>query len=78
MGTSDKNITLLLQKKEWTPLCLWYLHNRAQRKTSTTRPVNLIPYSADYFGNIIGNYFDQNEKLVAGPLSTFYVEALNL
>ena len=48
-----------------------YLHNRAQRKTSTTRAVNLIPYRADYFGNKL--HIDQNEKLVARPLPAFNV-----
>ena len=42
LGTSDKNITLLQLKKEWESLYLWYLHNRAQRKISITRAVNLI------------------------------------
>ena len=37
-----------MQKKEQTPLYLWYIHNRAQRKTSATRVVNLIPCRVDY------------------------------
>ena len=34
----------------------------AQRRTSTTRAVNPIPYRADYFGHKL--HIDQNEKLV--------------
>ena len=71
-----KIITLLLQKREQIPLYLWYIHNRAQRKTSATRVFNLIPYRADYFDNKL--YIDQNEKLVARPLCAFYVKAFNL
>lgn len=33
-----------------------------QRRTSTTRAVNPIPYRADYFGHKM--HMDQNEKLV--------------
>ena len=34
----------------------------AQRRTSTTRVVNLIPCRADYFGHKV--HIDQNERLV--------------
>ena len=52
----------LLQKKELELLYLWYPRYTAQRRTSTTRAVNPIPYRADYFGHKL--HIDQNEKLV--------------
>ena len=51
----------LLQKKELELLYLWYPRYTAQRRTSTTRAVNPIPYRADYFGHKL--HIDQNEKL---------------
>ena len=33
-----------------------------RRRTTTTRSINPIPYTADYFGHKL--HFDQNEKLV--------------
>ena len=51
-----------MQKKELELLYLWYPRYTAQRRTSTTRAVNPIPYRADYFGHKL--HIDQNEKLV--------------
>ena len=49
---------------------------RAQRKTSITRAVNLIPYREDYFDHKL--HLDKNEKLMARLLSKFYVKTFNL
>ena len=52
----------LLQKKELELLYLWYPRYTAQRRTSTTRAVNPIPYRADYFRHKL--HIDHNERLV--------------
>ena len=62
LGTSDKNIMLLLQKKRVdTTFPMVSPKFRVQRRTCTTRAENLIPYRADYFGYKL--HIDQNEKL---------------
>ena len=65
----------MANKRVDSALSMIYPH-RAQRKTSATRVVNLIPYRADCFDNKL--HIDQNEKLVAPPLCEFYVKAFNL
>ena len=59
--TSDKNIVVLLQKRVDTTLSMVSPQFTAQRRTSTKRAVDLIPYKADRFGHKL--QFDQNENL---------------
>ena len=66
----------IAEKRVHTTLSMVSPQVRAQRRTSITRAVNLIPYRADYFDHKL--YIDQNEKLMARLLSTFYVKAFNL
>ena len=58
----QKHKVAIAEKRVGAPLSLVSLRHTAQRRTSTTRAVNLIPYRADYFGHKM--HIDQNEKLV--------------
>ena len=52
---------VIAEKRVDTALSMVSPQFRAQRRTSTTRAVNLIPYRADYFGHKL--HIDQNENL---------------
>ena len=53
----------IAEKRVDTALSMVSPQLRAQRRTSTTRAVNLIPYRAYYF--VHKSHFDQNENLKA-------------
>ena len=58
----QKHKVAIAEKRVGTALSLVSPRYTAQRRTSTTRAVNPIPYRADYFGHKL--HIDQNEKLV--------------
>ena len=57
-----KHKVAVAEKRVGVSLSLVSPRYTAQRRTSTTRAVNPIPYRADYFGHKL--HIDQNEKLV--------------
>ena len=58
----QKHNVTIAEKRDGAALSMVSPRYTAQRRTSTTRAVNPIPYRADYFGHKL--HIDQNEKLV--------------
>ena len=58
----QKHNVAIAEKRVGVALSMVSPRYTAQRRTSTTRAVNPIPYRADYFGHKL--HIDQNEKLV--------------
>ena len=57
-----KHKVAIAEKRVGVALSMVSPRYTAQRRTSITRAVNLIPYRADYFGHKL--HIDQNERLV--------------
>ena len=58
----QKHKVAISENRVGTALSIVSPRYTAQRRISTTRAVNPIPYRADYFGHKL--HLDQNEKLV--------------
>ena len=71
-----KHDVAIAEKRVDTALSIESSQFRNQRISSTSRTVSIIPCRADYFGHKLS--IDQNEKLMARLLSTFYVKAFDL
>ena len=57
----QKHNVVIAEKRVDSALPMVSPQFRAQRRTSTTTAVNLIPYRADFFGHKL--HIDQNENL---------------
>ena len=72
----QKHNVAIAENRVDTALSIESLQFRTQKKSSSARAVNIIPYRADYFGHKLN--IEQNEKLMACLLFTFYVKAFIL
>ena len=69
----QKHKVAIAEKRNGAALSMVSPRYTAQRRTSTTRAVNPIPYRADYFGHKF--HIEQNERLVMYGVT--HVAAIN-